>query len=714
MKQLYCLFFLIGIALAGMAQKPLQRVHYTIQATLRTADKSIDGQWDAVYVNHADTALHSIWICLYPNAFASDKTHYSEDLLRWGNTAYYFANQDKRGWIDSLNFTVDGSSIVLDKKKENPELVRLVLDQPLPPGDSVHIATTFFTRLPYRFEKEGYDERGFVLQAWCPLVAAFDSNGWHLQPYSLYLPNETANATFSVKINTPKGYSVGTNGVQKRMDEFQYEGPDGFKWVASQDRGFVQNYNGQKDNQDSTRTIIARKIFPEVFHSGRTPEQPAQWVGQVYKTFRRPVPFLADSVYWNESTVGRNTRKLKLGFLYDSRHTDQYRYLFLSPAVGFNNYDKWMVGALVHNYQLPQEPFSFALAPMYATGSKRFAGWGQMAYHIWQPRAHWQFGLAGSTFSMYDVAIPDYPRLYQRTWRMVPSVHLTLLAKDAAATRKWDVGIRSFVISEQDYRLFTKGTDSSYANVSANRTLFQLSTQLQDTRKLYPYSVSAVADAGRDFIRLGLTGKYFFNYDATSQGVSARVFAGKFFYLKSQTAMVEYSNQQYNFTLSGPSGGYDYTYSGYFVGRNETSGWMAQQMMERDGFFKILTANLAGFSVGLSDNWLSALNLAADIPDNYNFLKSFNGTVKLFFDIGTYSDLWSDVPPAGRFLYDAGIQVSLFRSLVNVYIPVLYSKVYKDRYSAISNGQSYFWKTVSFNINLSALQPRNSNFLWPQ
>jgi|GEM_PF-1594238 len=707
MKRLYSLFFLLSIALAGIAQKPVQEVRYAIQATLHPNLKTIDGQWDATYVNRADTALHSIWIHLYPNAFSSDRTHYSEDLLKWGNTDFYFGNKEDRGGIDSLDFMVDGENVNWNKN-ENTELVELQLSKPLLPNDSVHISTTFFTQIPFNFEKEGYRENDFILKAWCPLIAELNNKGWQPKPYSLYLKNESAPADFIVELNVPNNYTIKTNGTEINSRTFQYKGAEGFQWMTSTNKSWVQSYSLGEENKDSLRTIIAKKIFPDVFNSRRAPENPSRWLGQVYSNYKRPVPFLEDSFYYTKDTC--IDRKIKLGFLYDFRHTDQYKYLFVSPAVGFNNYDKVMVGALVHNYQLPQQPFSFALAPMYATGSKRFAGWGQMDYNIWNANAHWQIGLAGSTFSMSDFDIADYPKFYQRMWRVVPSVSLTLFDNDGASTRKWDFGLRSFILSQQHY---TSSLDNNgqiaFSNLTWKTTLFQANAQIQDTRKLYPYAVAAVADAGKEFLRLGVTGKYFFNYNATNRGVSARLFAGKFFYLKNQTMQVAADNSPYNFMLSGPSGSanyhsFDYTYSDYFIGRSESTGWMSQQIMERDGFFKIPT------TFGTSDDWLSALNLTADFPKQLDPLQRLNSSLKLFFDIGTYSDLWSDVPPAGRFLYDAGLQVSLCKSLVNIYVPLIYSKTYKDRLPS----ENRFWKTVSFNINLSAFNPRNRSFLWPQ
>jgi hypothetical protein len=157
--------------------------------------------------------------------------------------------------------------------------------------------------------------------------------------------------------------------------------------------------------------------------------------------------------------------------------------------------------------------------------------------------------------------------------------------------------------------------------------------------------------------------------------------------------------------MSGPKGSEDYTYSNYFIGRNDFEGWKSQQIMERDGFFKVRT-DLLGNKIGKTDDWLMAVNFSGDIPKQINPLNAlpFKLPVKFFIDIGTYSDAWKDQPATGRFLYDAGLQLSLFKSGINIYFPLLYSKVYSDYFKS-TWGDKHFWKTVSFDINLSVLQP---------
>ena len=92
----------------------------------------------------------------------------------------------------------------------------------------------------------------------------------------------------------------------------------------------------------------------------------------------------------------------------------------------------------------------------------------------------------------------------------------------------------------------------------------------------------------KDFIRAGFTGNYFFNYANNKTGLNVRLFAGKLFY-SNKSDLKSFLTQRYHLNLSGANGEEDYKYNNYFLGRNEFEGLSSQQMMIRDGAFKVRT-----------------------------------------------------------------------------------------------------------------------------
>ena len=280
--------------------------------------------------------------------------------------------------------------------------------------------------------------------------------------------------------------------------------------------------------------------------------------------------------------------------------------------------------------------------------------------------------------------------------------------KNIISKQKFTIRARSFIMNEDELRFNTiyTPTDTTYIidKASVNKTINQLSFTAEDNRTLYPYSASLVLDQGKDFLRAGLTAKYYFNYGSSGKGLQARFFAGKFFYLTPKTFFKQFETERYQLNLSGANGYEDYTYSNYFAGRNEFEGWRSQQIEERDGFFKTRTELLSS-KIGKTDDWLMAVNFTSDIPDKINPLSilPIKIPIKLFADIGTFSEAWKNDESGGRFLFDAGIQFSPLKGVINIYLPLLYSKVYSDYFKS-TLGDKRFSKTISFNINLDVFK----------
>jgi hypothetical protein len=83
--------------------------------------------------------------------------------------------------------------------------------------------------------------------------------------------------------------------------------------------------------------------------------------------------------------------------------------------------------------------------------------------------------------------------------------------------------------------------------------------------------------------------------------------------------------------------------------------------------------------------------------------------LKLFLDIGTYADGWKKDAEVDRFVFDAGLQLSLFSNTVNIYVPVVYSRIYKDYIQSVLEKKGRLWKTVSFSIDISNFNLRKIN-----
>jgi hypothetical protein len=399
-----------------------------------------------------------------------------------------------------------------------------------------------------------------------------------------------------------------------------------------------------------------------------------------------------------------NKKQIKIASFFNFKNTDRYNYVFLSPAAGYNYYDRLMIGGLIHNYTLPQPRFHFFIAPMYGTGSKAFTGIARVGYNLLS------YGLirkaeiiiSGSKFTMDDFVDSTGTRNYMGFTKLVPSIKLTFKNKNATSTITKYAQWKTYFIEESNLS-FTRDTINQIDIITYPKTkryLNQLTLSLENNRALYPYSGKLLAEQGKDFMRFAFDGNYYFNY-AKGGGMSARIFAGKFIYLSDKTIYKQFSTDRYHLNMTGPNGAEDYTYSNYFIGRNEFEKAPSQQIMMRDGGFKVRT-DMRYVKVGKTDDWLTALNLKTDFPKQINPLQvlPFEVALKVFLDIGTYAEAWKKDAGTGKFIYDAGLQIALFKGIANIYVPILYSKVYSDYFKQTIPQNKRFWSNISFSIDI--------------
>lgn len=402
-------------------------------------------------------------------------------------------------------------------------------------------------------------------------------------------------------------------------------------------------------------------------------------------------------------------KEFRVASFFSLRDTDRYRYVFMAPALGINKYDGLMAGLLIHNYTLPKPDLHFLLAPMWGTASGKLTGMGRIGYSFKS------FGrirkiepaIAAASFSMRRFVDSTGRKNHMGFTKVVPSVRLTFRNRDPLSASEKFLQWKTYLISETGIR-FQRDTIRDIDLISypkSSRYLNELSFTNRNDRILYPYTYTAAAQQGDGFVRITGEASQFFNYQHGG-GLNVRVFAGKLFY--TDNSMPRYLYKRYQFNMTGANGYEDYTYSNYFIGRNEFEGAISQQIMIRDGGFKVRTDYLNN-KTGTSDDWLAALNLNTDLPRQINPLSilPFDIKLKAFLDIGTYAAAWEKGSEESKFLFDAGLQLNLLHDVAKVYLPLLYSKTYGDYFKSTIPKKERFWRTISFSIDIQNFRLKN-------
>jgi len=197
-----------------------QQLRYDIKAELNDKEKSISGAETIVYKNNSDSTLDFIWFHIWANAYKNESTalmqQIKNDTSRKKKAEHYGV-----GFIDGLSFTINGQA-AKTAPHPNPvyiDIIKLLLNQPLKPGDSIVIATPFKVQLPPYFSRSGYADGEFMACQWYPKPAVFDKSGWHEFPYLDMGEFYSEYADYTVNLTIPSAYVVGATGTLQTKEE---------------------------------------------------------------------------------------------------------------------------------------------------------------------------------------------------------------------------------------------------------------------------------------------------------------------------------------------------------------------------------------------------------------------------------------------------------------------------------------------------------------
>ena len=215
MKSLnFLLFFITAFSSIGNAQDYFQQeVNYTIKVKLDDEKHELSASETIQYINNSPDELKFIYIHLWPNAYKDNSTALAKDLLRTGNTKFYFSEEKDKGYIDQLDFKINGQPAKWELLKDSIDICKLYLNQPLKSKDSITISTPFHVKIPSaEFSRLGHVGQSYQVTQWYPKPAVYDKNGWNQMPYLQQGEFYSEFGSFDVSITLPKNYVLGATG----------------------------------------------------------------------------------------------------------------------------------------------------------------------------------------------------------------------------------------------------------------------------------------------------------------------------------------------------------------------------------------------------------------------------------------------------------------------------------------------------------------------
>lgn len=235
-----------------LAQKPYfqQEVRYFIQVALDPSKHLLQGDIRIEYTNRSPDTLRGLYMHLWPNAYSRRGTAYDRQKRISGNSRFYFAKAEERGFMDSLEFRVGGVPVrpqpatvgpkpapgySLTLLRHAPDVVWLPLPEPLSPGRTVTLETPFRVQIPRTFSRMGRSGGSYQITQWHPKPAVYDAQGWHPLPYLDQGEFYSERGRYEVEITVPKNFLVAATGVLQTASEqtwLQQRAAETADWIA--------------------------------------------------------------------------------------------------------------------------------------------------------------------------------------------------------------------------------------------------------------------------------------------------------------------------------------------------------------------------------------------------------------------------------------------------------------------------------------------------
>lgn len=200
-----------------------QEVNYTIEVTLDDETHTLSGFESFEYINNSGVALDFIYVHLWPNGYANNKTALAKQLYNMNDMSLEFATEEEKGFIDGLAFKVNDEDVKWSYDEEHIDICKINLNSVLKPGEKMVVSTPFKVKIPSgEISRLGHIGESYQITQWYPKPAVFDQNGWHAMPYLTQGEFYSEYGSYDVSITVPQNYVVGATGDLQTESEIAF------------------------------------------------------------------------------------------------------------------------------------------------------------------------------------------------------------------------------------------------------------------------------------------------------------------------------------------------------------------------------------------------------------------------------------------------------------------------------------------------------------
>ncbi len=233
------------IAFLSIIYVDAQENAISIKAHLFPKKNIVEIQQNITFFNKSKDTLQNIFLHNWANSFQNNETPLGKRFLEDYKKDFYFSKEKNRGNTKIYNLSINYVASSFKELKNQPDILKVALHNPLYPNDSLVVNVTYVVKIPdAKFTGYGKTPMGYHLRFWYITPAVY-KNGWQLMS-NLNMDDLYQDiANFTIDIDVPSKYNVESNLYQYKTQ-----------------KGKINNYYlVGKNKKDIILHIDTRKIF---------------------------------------------------------------------------------------------------------------------------------------------------------------------------------------------------------------------------------------------------------------------------------------------------------------------------------------------------------------------------------------------------------------------------------------------------------------------
>ena len=187
-----------------------QNLAYDINAHLDTVKKTVHVQTKIHIPTSLSLSGDTLWFHLWANAYSNTSNEFTEEQLKYGQTSFYFRDQNKLSVVEDIKVSVDQNDARFVFKDESKEILGVIIDKQS--SFSGIITIEYNLKLPALINGLGYEHGNYYLRNFYPKLAEYENKVWQTYQYRQFVDECGYNTDVLLKLYGMEGLAPFSNG----------------------------------------------------------------------------------------------------------------------------------------------------------------------------------------------------------------------------------------------------------------------------------------------------------------------------------------------------------------------------------------------------------------------------------------------------------------------------------------------------------------------